>query len=113
MSLDEELLGRVRCMLAGRAEIVERKMVGGISFLLGGQMCCGVTAGGLMVRIGPAAREEALAEPHATAMEFGGRPLAGFVCVAPEAIRTDAALAEWIRRGLDFVATLPPKKPSR
>ena len=84
-------------------------MVGGLSFNLDGNMCCGVTSAGLMVRVGPEALEQTLKLPHVQPMKFGGRRLAGFVVVDPAGYRTDAALEAWLQRGVDFVATLPPK----
>jgi hypothetical protein len=77
--------------------------------MVGGSMCCGVTGTALMVRVGPEARERALAQPHVRPMKFAGRALAGFVCVDPEGYRTDKALATWVQRGIDLVATLPVK----
>jgi len=106
MSYDAQTVERVRRALAGRDDITEQKMVGGLSFLLRGTMCCGVTGSRLMVRVGAQNRDRVLAEPHVQPMEFGGRPLAAFVCVQPDGFRTDAALLSWIQRGLDFVASL-------
>jgi hypothetical protein len=80
-----------------------------MSFIVSGSMCCGVTGTALMVRVGPEARERALAQPHVRPMKFAGRALAGFVCVDPEGYRTDKALATWVQRGIDLVATLPVK----
>lgn len=87
-------------------------MVGGLSFMVNGSMCCGVTGTALMVRVGPEARERALAQPHVRPMEFAGRPLAGFVCVEPGGYATDAALESWVQQGIDFVSTLPTKEPA-
>jgi hypothetical protein len=84
-------------------------MVGGLSFMVGGSMCCGISGTALMVRVGPEGREWALAQPHVRPMKFAGRALAGFVCVDPEGYRTDEKLATWVQRGLDFVSTLPAK----
>jgi hypothetical protein len=82
-------------------------MVGGLSFMVGGRMCCGVTGSGLMIRVGLEAYEQTLAQPHVRPMEFAGRPLAGYVCVDPEGYRTDTALATWVQRGVDFVSAPP------
>jgi TfoX N-terminal domain len=108
---DEEAAERVRRILSGRRDVVEKRMVGGLSFMVKGSMCCGVTGTALMVRVGREARERVLAEPNVRPMEFAGRPLAGFVCVDPGGFGTDAALAAWVRRGIDFVSTLPAKSP--
>ena len=110
---DERTAERVRRILSGRRDVVEKRMVGGLSFMVNGSMCCGVTGAALMVRVGSEARERALDQPHVRQMEFAGRPLGGFVCVDPGGYRTDKALATWIQRGIDFVSTLPVKKPPR
>ena len=109
MSYDPELAGRVRQLLSGRDDVAEKKMVGGLSFLVSSNMCCGVTGPALMVRVGAEAREQALGEPHVRPMEFAGRALSGFVCVDPAGFAADDALARWVRRGLEFVSRLPAK----
>ena len=111
MGYDESTAERVRRILSAQQDIAEKRMIGGLSFMVKGSMCCGLTGTALMVRVGPDAMEGTLAEPHVRPMEFAGRALAGFVCVAPEGYRSDTALATWIQRGIDFVATLPAKKP--
>ena len=110
MGYDEKTAERVRHILSRRRDVVEKRMIGGLSFMLNGSMCCGLIRTGFMVRIGPEARESALTQPHVRPMKFGGRPLAGFVYVEPEGYRTDAELATWVQRGIDFVSTLPAKK---
>jgi len=107
MGYDQVTVERIRGVLSGRQDVVEKRMVGGLSFIVGGSMCCGVTGTALMVRVGREARDRALAEPHVRPMEFAGRSLAGFICVDPDGFRTDAALATWVQRGLDFVSRLP------
>jgi TfoX/Sxy family transcriptional regulator of competence genes len=104
MSYDEQLAKRVRKCLASRSDVVEKKMFGGLCFMVGGAMCCGLTKTDFMVRVGPERYDEALAQPHARPMDFTGRPLKGMVYVAPEGIRTDGALARWVRRGLEFLS---------
>ena len=111
MAYDQQTAERVRRFLARRRNVVEKRMVGGLSFMVNGSMCCGVTNAALMVRVGPEKRRWALAQPHVRPMKFAGRSLAGFVCVDPEGIRTDAALATWIQRGIDFVSA--PRAPRR
>src|SRR5258706_9177648 len=110
MSYDEKLAMRIRKALAARDDVVEKKMFGGLCFMVSGAMCCGLTKSDFMVRVGPAQYEDALAEPHARPMDFTGRPLKGMVYVALEGLRTEAALARWVRRGLAFVSSLPAKK---
>ncbi len=112
MSYAPEAAERVRRLLAGRDDVAEKKMVGGLSFLISGNMCCGVTGAALMVRVGPEGRQQALEEPHVRPMQFGGRDLSGFVCVDPAGFAADDALARWVQRGLDFVSRLPVKPAS-
>src|SRR3989442_15755085 len=83
MGYDERVAERVRRVLAGQRNVVEKRMVGGLSFMVNGSMCCGVTGNALMVRVGPEGLAGALARPHVRPMAFAGRPLAGFVCVDP------------------------------
>jgi TfoX/Sxy family transcriptional regulator of competence genes len=113
MSYDEKLAARVRALLSTRDDVIEKKMFGGLSFMVGGAMCCGLTKTDFVVRVGAAHYDDALAQPHARPMDFTGRPLKGMVYVAPEGLRTDAALARWIRRGLDFVSASETRRPKR
>jgi TfoX/Sxy family transcriptional regulator of competence genes len=112
MSYDETTAERIRRILSRRRDVVEKKMFGGLCFMVDGDMCCGLTSTALMVRVGPDRHQEALAQPHSRPMDFTGRPLAGMVYVAPEGYRTDAALAKWVQRGVDFVSTRPTEKPA-
>jgi len=107
MAYDEKTAKRVRRTLAGRANVVEKRMVGGLSFIVNGSMCCGVTGSALMIRVGPEGREPALRQPHVRPMELGGRPLAGFVCVEPSGYKTDAALKSWVQQGIDYISGIP------
>jgi len=109
MAYDERLAERVRAVLKARRGITEKKMFGGLSFLLRGNMFCGIVADELMVRVGPDAYEAALAQRHARVMDFTGKPLRGYVYVAAAGIK-GAALRPWVERGLDFARTLPAKK---
>lgn len=85
MSYDENLAARIRCVLSERTDVVEKKkMFGGLCFMVGGAMCCGLTKTDFMVRVGADQYDDALAQPHARPMDFTGRPLAGMVYVAPE-----------------------------
>lgn len=112
MGYDMATAERVRRILSDRPGVVEKRMVGGLSFNVHGSMCCGVTGTALMIRVGPEARDRTLAEPHVRPMVLGGKTLAAFVCVDPEGFATDDALRAWIQRGLDFVATLGPTHPA-
>lgn len=109
MAYDEELAGRIRDVLAGRERIEERKMFGGIAFMVGGHMAVGVVKDELMARVGADGEDEALAQPHARTMDFTGRPMTGFVFVAAEGVATEEAVRPWVERCLAFVETLPPK----
>ena len=104
MSSDPDAVERVRRRLAGRAGVAEKRMVGGLSFSVGGRMFCGVAGTALMVRVGRDGVGPALQEPHVRPMELGGRRLAAFVLVDPEGWADDAALDAWLQRSLDVVA---------
>lgn len=105
MSYDEKLASRIRRVLAGKAEEVsERKMFGGICFMVRGAMCCGVLGPDLIVRVGAERYADALAQPHARVFDFTGRPSRGMIYVGPDAIRTRAALEQWVDKGLAFLS---------
>lgn len=110
MSYDEKTADRVRRILSGRTDVVEKKMFGGLCFMVNGRMCCGLTQTAFMVRVGSDHYDDALAQPHTRPMDFTGRPLTGMIYVDPAGYRTDAALAKWVARGVDFAAGLPAKK---
>ena len=109
MAFSEALADRVRAALADRDDLSEKRMFGGICFLLGGNMCCGVVGEDLMVRVGPDAYEDALGRPHAREMDFTGRPMRGMVYVDAAGIRTAPGLGAWVARGVAFAGALPPK----
>ena len=106
MAYDEEMADRVRVVLSARGAFDEKKMFGGLCFLIGGKMAVGLTKDDLMVRVGPDNHEALLAEPGARPMDFTGRPMKGYVYVAPNALSSDDDLATWVGRGADFAATL-------
>lgn len=108
MSYDEKLADRIRRALGPRDDVEERKMFGGLAFLRDGKMFCGIAKDDLMVRVGPDGYEEALEKPHVRPMDFTGRPMKGYVFVAPAGRRTDAALRAWVNLSASFVGTLPP-----
>jgi TfoX/Sxy family transcriptional regulator of competence genes len=113
MSYDEKLAARVRRVLSDRRDVVEKKMFGGLCFMVNGKMCCGITGTDFMVRVGKAGYDAALSQPHARPMDFTGRPLTGMVYVAKDGLRTEAALGAWVGRGLTFVLSPPPAKATR
>ena len=110
MAYDDRVAQRVRDALAKHPDVSEKKMFGGLAFLLHGHMCCGVVGDELMVRVGPAAYEAALARPHAREMDFTGKPLRGFVYVAPAGFATKDDLSAWVARAAECVASLPAKQ---
>ena len=112
MAYDESTAERVRLVLAGRPDLAERHMMGALCFMVRGSMCCGVTGSALMVRVGREAYTQALHEPHVRPLELAGRRPTGFVLVDVAGYRSDSALATWVQRGIDFVSTLPAKKPA-
>lgn len=109
MAYDEHLAERIRGALRGRDRVTERKMFGGIAFMVRGNMAVGVIREDLMVRVGPDGHDEALAQPHVRVMDFGNRPMRGMVYVAPAGVATDTELARWVNVGADVAAALPPK----
>lgn len=109
MSYDEGVAKRVRKVLARRRNVAERRMFGGLTFMVGGHMCCGIVGEELMVRVGPDAYEEALGDRHAREMDFTGTPLKGFLFIEPPGFATEEALRAWVDRAVDFVKTLPVK----
>ena len=111
MAFDEELAERVRAVLASAGLTpTEKKMFGGLSFLIGGNMCCGVMGADLLARVGPDAADSALAEPATRPFDMGRGPSAGWVVVAPDGIATEEALTAWVGRALAYATSLPPKK---
>lgn len=110
MSYDEGIAERVRMALAGQEEVVEKKMFGGLAFMLRGNMCCGVQGTDLMLRVGTERYAAALEEPDARKMDFTGKALSGFIYVDQTAADAQARLPLWLDRALEYVATLPSKQ---
>jgi TfoX/Sxy family transcriptional regulator of competence genes len=110
MPYDEDLANRLRELLAGEQAVTEKRMFGGLAFLLHGNMTVGAShTGGLLARIDPADTEAAIAKPHAARMEMGGRSMDGWIAVAAEGVKDDAEVASWVERSVAYVKTLPPK----
>jgi TfoX/Sxy family transcriptional regulator of competence genes len=110
MAYDEKTAARVRKALSDRRDVVEKKLMGGLCFMVTGGMCCAVSGrGGLLVRVEVEAQERLLLEPHVSAVEMRGRVMRSFVRVAPEGYRTEAALKKWVERGVTAAAARPPK----
>lgn len=117
----DELIAALRRILtsgalAGERGLTEKKMFGGVGFLLNGNLLAGTGGGGfvgaLLLRVGKAGEAEALRQPHARPMAMGGRRIGGYVFVDPPGWRDESALTRWLQRALDHVRTLPPKKPA-
>ncbi len=113
MAYDETVANRVREALSKHGDFAERRMFGGLAFMVRGHMCCGLVGNEIMVRVGPEGYANALAAPHARAMDFTGRPLTGLVYVSPAGFRTKRALDAWVERGLAFVLSLPEREPKK
>jgi TfoX/Sxy family transcriptional regulator of competence genes len=109
MAYDEALAERVKSLLGGREAVVERKMFGGIAWMLSGNMAVGVLGEELLVRLDPEDAERALAEPHVRQFVMGGRASRGFVLAGDEAIASDEGLTQWVDAGADYASSLPPK----
>lgn len=108
MAYDEELADRVRVVLADEAGLTERKMFGGLAFMLNGNMACGIVKDELMLRLGAEGADAALDEPRVRQMDFTGRPMTGMVYVEPTGL-DDAGLRRWVEQAAGFARSLPPK----
>jgi len=104
----DDLAARIRMVLASR-DTTEKKMFGGICFLLNDHMVAGASKSGLLVRVGKDNHAACVARPHAHVMEMRGRRMEGYIFVAPEGVKTDAALRDWLGIAVAYVKTLPPK----
>ncbi|MBI4261668.1 MAG: TfoX/Sxy family protein [Actinobacteria bacterium] len=109
MAYDDVLAARVREILIEGGGVEERRMFGGLTFMVGGHMCCGVIGDELVLRLGVERAERALRGPHVRPMDFTGRPLKGFVFLGPGAIRTETQLRRWLGLARNLVSALPPK----
>ena len=109
MAYDEGLAERVRDAIGDRPGLVEKKMFGGVGFMLLGNMACGVNKDDLIVRVGPEQYEEVVIRPHARPFDFTGRPMKGWVMVAPSGYEDDKDLEGWVDDGVSFALSLPPK----
>jgi len=111
MPYDEVLAARVDEVLGDRSDVTERRMFGGLAWLVRGNLAVAAHSrdGLLLVRVGAANHDAMLAEPGAATAIMGSRPMRGWVTVAPDAVATPEELAAWVRRGVDYALTLPPK----
>jgi TfoX/Sxy family transcriptional regulator of competence genes len=110
MAYDEDLANRIRELVADEAGVREQRMFGGLAFLIGGHMSVAASGhGGIMVRVDPESTDQLLAKPHAEPFEMRGRPMRGWLRVDPEGVRTRRQLEPWVRRGVAYARSLPPK----
>ena len=109
MAYDEGLAHRIRETLAEQPGLTEKKMFGGIAFMINGNMACGVSGEEVMVRVGPDNYNTAVTQPHARPFDMTGRPMKGWVMVALEGYEADEDLEAWVQQGVSFALSLPPK----
>jgi TfoX/Sxy family transcriptional regulator of competence genes len=110
VAYDEDLANRIRELVAGESGVTEKKMFGGLAFLIGGNMAVAASGqGGLMVRCDPAETETLTAKPHARRFEMRGREMDGWLRVDDEGVRTKRRLEPWVRRGVAYARSLPAK----
>jgi TfoX/Sxy family transcriptional regulator of competence genes len=110
VAYDEELAGRIRDLLTGEPDLTEKKMFGGLAFLVGGNMAVGASGqGGILVRVDPADSERLVATTNARPMEMRGRQMTGWLRLDAEDVRTKRELAKWVKLGATYARSLPPK----
>lgn len=109
MAYDEDLAERMREVLSGQPGLTERKMFGGLAFMVNGHMACGIVGDELMVRVGAQGYQEALTLPHASEMTFTGKSMRSMVYVSREGFASEDDLSAWLARGTAFATALPPK----
>ena len=111
MAYDEDLANRIRQLIADDPEITEQRMFGGLAFLVAGNMSVAASGqGGVMVRVDPEETAALLARRHVRPFEMRGRALHGWLRVDPEGVRTKRQLEPWVRRGVAYARSLPPKR---
>jgi TfoX/Sxy family transcriptional regulator of competence genes len=109
MPYDEKLAARIRAKLASVGGVSEKKMFGGVGFMVSGNMACGVIGPEMIVRLGDDEFEAALKKPHVRVFDFSGKPMKGWIYVSAEGTATERALKVWIDKGLAFAESLPAK----
>jgi hypothetical protein len=114
MAYDEKTAERIRSVFSGRRDIVEKKMMGGLAFTIGGGMCCYLSRKGyFLLRVTPEVREATLTMAHVKPTDFAGRRMSGFVLIEPSGFRTEAALAKWLERGIANASAMQAGKPAK
>lgn len=109
MAYDEGLAHRIRELLLEQDGLVEKKMFGGVGFMLKGNMACGVHKDMLIVRVGPDGHQAAMAKPHTLPFDITGRAMNGWVMVSADGCAEHEALEAWVNQGINFALTLPSK----
>jgi TfoX/Sxy family transcriptional regulator of competence genes len=111
MAYDEDLANRIRELVAADPDVTEKRMFGGLAFLVGGNMSVSASGqGGLMVRVDPAETDALVARPHCRPFEMRGRAMQGWLRVDAEGVRTRGELEPWVERGLAYARSLPAKR---
>ena len=110
MAYDTGLAKRLRVRFKDRADVEEKRMFGGLCFMVSNHMCCGIVGDTLMARVGPSNYEECLRHKHAREMDFTGRAMKGMIYVPPKGIESDSDLTHWVDLCIGFVESLPRKK---
>ncbi len=110
MAYDLDLAKRIKIILGGIKNLEEKKLFGGIGFLINGNMACGVNKNDMIVRIDPNRQDILLSRPHTRVFDLTGKPMKGWLVVAPEGLKRAGQLKEWISEGIDYARTLPAKK---
>lgn len=111
MAYSEELAQRIREILADRSDVVEKKMFGGVAFMVQGRMACGPQGESLIVRIGEAAAAAHIGKPHVKPMDFTGRVMKAFATIEPDGLRTQTQLKKWVIMAAEFAAAEESKNP--
>ena len=109
MAYNETLADRIRNLMRELPSFTEKKMFGGIGFMLQGNMACGIQKDEIIVRVGPDKYQETLTKPHAKSFDFTGKPMKGWVMIEAEGCQTDETLKSWVQLGVDFALSLPAK----
>ena len=113
MAYDEGLAARVRATLQGRTDVVEKRMFGGLTFMVRGNMCCGIVDDDLMLRIDAEVLAKSIGSPGVRPMDFTGRPMKNYIYVGPKGYETEEALRLWVSRAEAFNQSLPEKAPAK
>lgn len=109
MAFDEKFVAEVRAILDDQEGLVEKKMFGGIGFMLFGNMCCGVMKSDLILRLGPINGAEVFHDPRVRPFDTTGRPMKGWAVIGADALEDETDLSNWVQQSVDFALTLPPK----